>query len=264
MEPILKLEKLSKSFGDLEVLKGIDLSVHKDETIVLIGSSGSGKSTLLRCINFMEIPTGGRIFINGQLQGTERTSPSGDTQMVCSESRLCEIRIQVGMVFQQFNLFPHMTVVANVMEGPLTVLKQPKKAAREKALTYLTKVGLVEKTDAYPAQLSGGQQQRVAIARALAMEPEIMLFDEVTSALDPELVGEVLLTMQELRREGMTMLIVTHELGFAYAVADRILFLHNGHILVSGTPQEVLLQPKEERVKAFLSGHNQFQIPQHS
>jgi len=263
MKSILKIENLHKSFGDLEVLKGIDLSVHKGETIVLIGSSGSGKSTMLRCINFMELPTGGKIYLNGELQGVEKSLKVGGTQMIYTEAHLCEVRIQVGMVFQHFNLFPHMKVIGNVMEGPRTVLKIPRDEAEEKARLYLSKVGLAEKADAYPAQLSGGQQQRVAIARALAMEPDVMLFDEVTSALDPELVGEVLHAMQELRKEGMTMIIVTHELGFAYAVADRVLFLHEGRILEGGTPEEILIHPKQQRTMDFLAGHNQFQIPQH-
>jgi polar amino acid transport system ATP-binding protein len=183
--------------------------------------------------------------------------------MVYPESHLCKVRIQVGMVFQHFNLFPHMKVLNNVMEGPRTVLKTPRPQAEEKARHYLSKVGLADKADAYPSQLSGGQQQRVAIARALAMEPDVMLFDEVTSALDPELVGEVLLTMQELAKEGMTMIIVTHELGFAYAVADRVLFLHDGKILEAGTPEEILIHPKQQRTIDFLAGHTQFQIPQH-
>ncbi len=262
MEPILRIENIHKSFGNLEVLKGIDLSVHKGETIVLIGSSGSGKSTLLRCINFMEIPTKGKIYLRGELLGAEKVARSGKTRMTYSEASLCKVRIQIGMVFQHFNLFPHMKVLENVMEGPRTVLKAPRGEAEKKARYYLSKVGLEDKAQNYPSQLSGGQQQRVAIARALAMEPDVMLFDEVTSALDPELVGEVLVAMQELRREGMTMIIVTHELGFAYAVADRVLFLHEGRILEQGPPQELLMRPKQQRTIEFLAGHRQFQIPE--
>lgn len=261
MEPILKIANLYKSYGDLEVLKGIDLTVSQGETIVLIGASGSGKSTLLRCINFMELPTAGRIFFKNEPLGNEKTGRDGKHSISYPESLLCRVRTQIGMVFQHFNLFPHMKVLENVMEGPRTVLKIPRAAAQETALRYLEKVGLSDKADTYPAKLSGGQQQRVAIARALAMEPDIMLFDEVTSALDPELVGEVLRTMQELINEGMTMLIVTHELGFAYAVADRVLFLHDGEIFEQGTPEEILVTPQKHRTREFLAGHNQFQIP---
>ena len=261
MEPILKIDNLYKSYGDLEVLKGIDLAVHQGETIVLIGASGSGKSTMLRCINFMELPTQGRIFFKNESLGIEKTARNGQVTINYPESLLCRVRTKIGMVFQHFNLFPHMKVLENVVEGPRTVHKIPREAAQEKAMYYLKKVGLSDKADTYPAKLSGGQQQRVAIARALAMEPDIMLFDEVTSALDPELVGEVLRTMQELRNEGMTMLIVTHELGFAYAVADRVLFLHTGEIFEQGSPEEILVTPKKRRTKEFLSGHNQFQIP---
>lgn len=261
MEPILRIEDLHKSFGKLQVLKGINLSVKKGETIVLLGSSGSGKSTMLRCINFMELPTKGRVYLKGALQGIEKRDKNNQVKMEYPESHLCKIRTQVGMVFQQFNLFPHMKVLTNVMEGPKTVLKMPVKEAEEKAMFYLEKVGLADKAKTYPANLSGGQQQRVAIARALVMEPEIMLFDEVTSALDPELVGEVLKTMQELIKEGKTMLIVTHELGFAYAMADKILFLHDGLVYEEGTPKEILVTPKNQRTRDFLAGHNQFQIP---
>ena len=261
MEPILRIENLHKSYGDLEVLKGIDLTVHKGETIVLIGASGSGKSTMLRCINFMELPTAGRIFFRNELLGIEKLARSGQIKIKYPESLLCRVRTKIGMVFQHFNLFPHMKVIENVMEGPRTVLKVPREAAQKKAMEYLEKVGLLDKADAYPARLSGGQQQRVAIARALAMEPDIMLFDEVTSALDPELVGEVLRTMQELRNDGMTMLIVTHELGFAYVVADRVLFLHEGEIYEQGTPEQLLINPRKRRTKEFLSGHDQFRIP---
>ena len=261
MEPILKIANLHKSYGELEVLKGIDLDVYKGETIVLIGSSGSGKSTMLRCINFMELPTEGRIYFKNECLGHEKTARNGQVAVSYPESLLCRVRTKIGMVFQHFNLFPHMKVLENVMEGPRTVLRIPREEARAKAAHYLKKVGLSDKADTYPAKLSGGQQQRVAIARALAMEPDIMLFDEVTSALDPELVGEVLRTMQELRNDGMTMLIVTHELGFAYAVADRVLFLHAGEIFEQGSPAEILISPQKDRTREFLSGHDQFQIP---
>ncbi len=261
MEPILKLVNLHKSYGKLEVLKGIDLAVYKGETIVLIGSSGSGKSTMLRCINFMELPTEGRIYFKNERLGHEKTARNGRVVISYPETLLCRVRTKIGMVFQHFNLFPHMKVLENVMEGLRTVLKIPREEAREKAAHYLAKVGLSEKADTYPAKLSGGQQQRVAIARALAMEPDIMLFDEVTSALDPELVGEVLRTMQELRNDGMTMLIVTHELGFAYAVADRVLFLHEGEIFEQGSPADILINPQKSRTREFLSGHDLFQIP---
>jgi len=264
MEPILKIENLHKSYGDLKVLKGIDLAVHKGETIVLIGASGSGKSTMLRCINFMEVPTTGRIYFRNELLGIEKPTRKGQTRITYPESVLCRVRTKIGMVFQHFNLFPHMKVLENVMEGPRTVLKVPREAAQATAMKYLEKVGLSDKADAYPARLSGGQQQRVAIARALAMEPDIMLFDEVTSALDPELVGEVLRTMQELRNDGMTMLIVTHELGFAYVVADRVLFLHEGEIFEQGAPEEILVNPQKRRTREFLAGHDQFRIPSRS
>lgn len=254
---VLKISNLHKSFGDLEVLKGIDLTVHKGETVVLIGASGSGKSTMLRCINFMEIPTTGRIHLNGKAVGEEKESGVRYT-----EKELTPLRTQVGMVFQHFNLFPHMTVKANVMEGPRTVLKLDSQECLRRAERYLDKVGLLWKADAFPSQLSGGQQQRIAIARALAMEPQIMLFDEATSALDPELVGEVLDTIKELADEGMTLLIVTHELGFAYTVADRVLFISEGTILEQGKPADVLTYPKQEGTKNFLRGHGSFRLPE--
>lgn len=257
MTEVLRIEGLHKSFGDLDVLKGIDLSVAKGETIVLIGASGSGKSTMLRCINFMEVPTKGRIYLDGEMIGKD----NGET-VEYSERELTALRARVGMVFQHFNLFPHMTVIQNVMEGPKTVLKCNAAECQRRAEKYLDKVGLGWKAEAFPAQLSGGQQQRVAIARALAMEPEIMLFDEATSALDPELVGEVLETMKELADEGMTMLIVTHELGFAYTVADKVLFLANGTILESGAPAAVLTHPKQEGTRNFLRGHGTFRLPE--
>ena len=257
MNEILRLENVRKSFDDLEVLKGIDLTVTKGEVVVLIGAYGSGKSTMLRCINFMEIPTSGRIVLHGTPVGHETAG-----RITYVERELTRIRTKIGMVFQHFNLFPHMTVKENVTEGPRTVLKCNSEECTRRAESQLEKVGLGWKADSYPSQLSGGQQQRVAIARALAMEPEIMLFDEVTSALDPELVGEVLETMKELADEGMTMLIVTHELGFAYTVADRVLFLSDGTILEQGTPAEVLTFPDEETAKNFLRGHSSFRLPE--
>lgn len=257
MPPALQIEGLHKSFGPSHVLRGIDLTVEKGETVVLLGASGSGKSTLLRCVNFMEIPDAGRIHHDGVPVGRE----SGG-RIEYRERELIPIRAHVGMVFQHFNLFPHMSVLANVMEGPRTVLRLPDVEARDRARRYLAKVGLAEKAEAYPAHLSGGQQQRVAIARALAMEPRLMLFDEATSALDPELVGEVLQTMRDLSEEGMTMLVVTHELGFAYSVADRVLFLHEGRIHEQGTPDEILVRPREARTREFLRGHATFRLPE--
>ena len=256
MTPILALENIRKSFGANEVLRGISLSVAEGETTVIIGASGSGKSTLLRCVNFLEHPTAGVVRLRGDAIGQE--TPNG---MRYREADLERLRAKVGMVFQQFNLFPHKTAIQNVMEGPLTVLGLSREAARQRASKLMAKVGLAEKEDAYPSRLSGGQQQRVAIARALAMEPEIMLFDEATSALDPELVGEVLRTMRTLSEEGMTMLIVTHELGFAYHVADRVIFIHDGLIHEEGPPAKILVDPKTERTREFLASHSQFRLP---
>jgi polar amino acid transport system ATP-binding protein len=260
MLEILRVEKLHKVFGSLEVLRGVDLSVHRGETIVILGSSGSGKSTLLRCINLLEIPTSGRIYLDGEPVGRLRGGGNGEAVRY-SPRELCEVRARVGMVFQQFNLFPHMTALQNVMEGPSTVLGLSKAESEVRAREDLAKVGLAEKAEEYPARLSGGQQQRVAIARALAMQPAVMLFDEVTSALDPELVGEVLRTMRQLSNEGMTMLVVTHEIGFAYAVADRIIFIHEGLIHEEGTPDEVLVRPRQQRTREFLTGFSQFKVP---
>jgi polar amino acid transport system ATP-binding protein len=255
-EAVIRVEGLHKSFGKLEVLRGIDLTVTKSETMVIIGSSGSGKSTLLRCVNFLELPSAGRIHLDGRPVGQE-----GRGGWTYDEAELCRVRQRVGMVFQQFNLFPHMTARENVMEGPLSVLRLPRAEAAARAAAHLAKVGLADKADEYPSRLSGGQQQRVAIARALAMEPAVMLFDEATSALDPELVGEVLLTMRALSEEGMTMLIVTHELGFAYAVADRVVFLHEGRIHEEGPPDAVLRDPQKPRTRAFLAGFSHFRLP---
>jgi polar amino acid transport system ATP-binding protein len=257
MDEVLRIEGLHKSFGALEVLKGIDLSVRGGECIVILGSSGSGKSTLLRCVNFLELPTAGSITLDGALIG--RPAREG---MRYAESELVRVRRQVGMVFQQFNLFPHMTVLQNVMEGPRTVLGIGQAQAESRAHEKLRQVGLEEKAAEYPSRLSGGQQQRVAIARALAMEPKMMLFDEVTSALDPELVGEVLRTMRGLAEGGMTMLVVTHEIGFAYAVADRIVFLHEGLVHEEGPPEKVLLSPERQRTREFLAGFSQFRLPE--
>ena len=231
---ILKVTGLTKRFGATDVLRGIDLEVARGERIAILGASGSGKSTLLRCLNFMERPGGGTIALDG------------------------ETRKKVGMVFQQFNLFPHMTAIGNVMEGLRTVRGMPKPEAEARARKELARVGLADKADTYPAHLSGGQKQRVAIARALAMDPEMLLFDEPTSALDPELVGEVLAVILALAEEGRTMMLVTHELGFAYHVATRIIFLADGAIHEQGTPDEVLKNPKKERTRAFLASHKQF------
>ncbi len=254
VQPILHIQDLHKSFGPLEVLKGIDLSVSQGERIAILGSSGSGKSTFLRCINFMETPTSGRISLDGKAIGTK----SGNGSVKYSERELCDLRTRVGMIFQQFNLFPHKNVLQNVMEGPISVLGKNKTAAEKTSRDYLARVGLADKAEQYPSRLSGGQQQRVAIARALAMEPEVLLFDEPTSSLDPELVGEVLQVILDLSKEGRTMLLVTHEIGFAYHFATRVVFLHEGKLLEQGTPDEVLKHPKEERTKAFLNRFNAF------
>jgi len=258
---ILRLEGLRKSFGALEVLKGIDLQVARGETIVILGASGSGKSTLLRCVNFLEQPSVGRVVFDGRPVGTEVRGRDGRPAIRYREAEINRLRTRVGMVFQHFNLFPHMTALGNVTEGQRTVLRRPRAEAESKARAMLAKVGLADKADQYPARLSGGQQQRVAIARALAMDPELMLLDEVTSALDPELVGEVLRTVRALSEEGMTMLVVTHELGFAYHVADRVIFLHEGRVHEQGTPQEVLLRPTGARTRDFIEGHGVFRLP---
>ena len=244
---ILKVRGLTKRFGDNEVLHGIDLDVEAGERIAILGASGSGKSTLLRCLNFMEMPSAGSLVLDG-------------TEIGRRERELTAVRQRIGMVFQQFNLFPHMTAVGNVMEGLRTVRHQPKAEARRRAEKELARVGLAEKADTFPAHLSGGQKQRVAIARALAMDPEMMLFDEPTSALDPELVGEVLAVIRSLADEGRTMLLVTHELGFAYHVATRVIFLADGRIHEQGTPDQMLKNPREERTRAFLASHHQFSL----
>ncbi|EST53228.1 arginine ABC transporter ATP-binding protein [Brevibacillus panacihumi W25] len=239
-QAMIRVQNLKKSFGAVEVLKDINLEVKKGEVVVLIGASGSGKSTLIRCINFLEIKNGGDIFIEGK-----SIDPKKDD--------LSKVRQKVGMVFQHFNLFPHKTVLENVIEAPLIVRKIDKEEAKKEAMQLLKKVGLEEKADVYPSALSGGQKQRVAIARSLAMKPKIMLFDEPTSALDPELVGEVLETMKQLAREGMTMIIVTHEMGFAKDVADWVAFMDKGKILELAAPDEIFNHPKEERTREFLT-----------
>ncbi len=236
----IKVTNLQKNFDDLEVLKGIDLEIEEGEVVCLIGPSGSGKSTVLRCLNRLEDPTGGEIEINGHMM----TDPKVD---------LNKAREDIGMVFQQFNLFANKTVKGNIMFAPVELKKMTKLEAEEKAMQLLRRVGLEEKADVYPHQLSGGQQQRVAIARALAMNPDIMLFDEPTSALDPEMVGEVLAVMKELAEGGMTMLVVTHEMGFARDVADRVIFMSDGYIVEQGTPEEIFGNPKEARTKEFLN-----------
>ena len=237
---MIDIKQLKKKFGDTEVLKTIDLTIPKQQVVCIIGSSGSGKSTLLRCINLLETPTAGDILIEGR-------------NIADPKENINEIRQNVGMVFQQFNLFAHKTVLENITLAPMKIKKMEKEKALELGRKLLKKVGLEHKEDAYPANLSGGQQQRVAIARALAMEPHVMLFDEPTSALDPEMVGEVLAVMKDLAQEGMTMVIVTHEMGFAREVADRVLFLDNGIILEDDTPKEIFGNPKNERTKAFLN-----------
>ncbi|MEU9836706.1 amino acid ABC transporter ATP-binding protein [Streptosporangium sp. NPDC048047] len=239
MEHAVEIRDLHKSFGSLEVLKGIDFSVEPGQVVCVIGPSGSGKSTLLRCVNLLEQPTSGRVV----LEGIEMTDPDVD---------LDAARRRVGMVFQQFNLFPHMTALQNVMIAQRRVLKRGRAEAERVARENLEKVGIAEKCDAYPAQLSGGQQQRVAIARALAMDPALMLFDEPTSALDPELVGDVLTVMRKLAEEGMTMLVVTHEMAFARDVADRVVFMDGGVIVEDGPAAQVIGDPQQERTKSFL------------
>ncbi|MEV7866075.1 amino acid ABC transporter ATP-binding protein [Streptomyces sp. NPDC088124] len=239
-----------KKFGHLEVLRGIDLDVRAGEVVVLLGPSGSGKSTFLRCVNHLEQIDSGSVHVGGQLIGYRR---SGARVHHLRPGEVTRQRRDIGMVFQHFNLFPHLTILGNVTEAPVGVLRVPKAQARRTALELLERVGLSDKADAYPRQLSGGQQQRVAIARALAMRPKLMLFDEPTSALDPELVGEVLATMRDLARDGLTMLVVTHEIGFAREVADRVVFMDGGRVLESGTPEEVLDHPSNPRTRAFLA-----------
>jgi polar amino acid transport system ATP-binding protein len=250
MTPMVEALGIHKSFGPVEVLRGIDLTVQRGEVACVIGPSGSGKSTFLRCVNHLETIDAGRMRVEGDLIGYRE---AGGRLHELRESEVAHQRRDIGMVFQRFNLFPHMTAAENVMEAPRTVRREPKARARERAVALLDRVGLAEKCDSYPAQLSGGQQQRVAIARALAMEPKLMLFDEPTSALDPELVGEVLDVMRGLARDGMTMIVVTHEMGFAREVGDTLVFMDEGRIVEAGNPREVLGNPQEERTRAFLS-----------
>ncbi|MBB5372961.1 ABC transporter ATP-binding protein [Acidocella aromatica] len=247
--PTLVVEDIHKSFGNVEVLKGVSLTAYEHDVIAILGSSGSGKSTFLRCINLLEMPDQGRVSIRGELIEMK----DGKNRAAANPRQIERLRTRLSMVFQQFNLWAHMTVLQNVIEAPVHVLKLDKKTAIARAEAMLEKVGLSNKLDAYPAQLSGGQQQRVAIARALAMEPDVLLFDEPTSALDPELVGEVLKVMRDLANEGRTMLVVTHEMGFAREVADRVMFLHQGRVEEEGTPEEMFTNPKSERFRQFLS-----------
>jgi polar amino acid transport system ATP-binding protein len=250
MTAAVTVQGLHKFFGSFHALRGIDLTIARGEVCVAIGPSGSGKSTLLRCINQLETVSAGRVHLGGELQGfTER----GGKFHPLPPAQVAAQRRRTGMVFQRFNLFPHMTALQNVMEGPLQVKREPRAKARALGLALLARVGLAGLQDRYPNQLSGGQQQRVAIARALAMEPEVMLFDEPTSALDPELVGEVLDVIKDLAKSGMTMMLVTHEIGFAREVADHLVFMDQGAVVESGAPREVLANPQNPRTRAFLS-----------
>ncbi|HZK74867.1 MAG TPA: amino acid ABC transporter ATP-binding protein [Clostridia bacterium] len=248
--PMVQAQAVHKSFGRLHVLRGIDLEVAPKEVMCLIGPSGSGKSTFLRCINHLEKIDAGRLFVDGELVGYAQR---GDKLYELPDREVCGKRAEIGMVFQHFNLFPHMTALGNVIEAPMRVKGESKSEAVEHARELLDRVGLADKEAAYPRQLSGGQQQRVAIARALAMRPKLMLFDEPTSALDPELVGDVLDAMRSLAEEGMTMVVVTHEMGFAREVGDSLVFMDAGAIVEAGKPREVLTNPQHERTKAFLS-----------
>jgi polar amino acid transport system ATP-binding protein len=250
---VIQVEGVHKSFGDLHVLKGCDLTVRSGEVAVLVGPSGSGKSTLLRCINQLEEPTAGRVLVEGVVQGYRPDPlPDGRWQKL-RPAEIAAQRSRIGMVFQRFHLFPHLTALGNVMEAPVQVRGLPRKAAEQKARELLERVGLGDRADHYPSELSGGQQQRVAIARALAMDPELMLFDEPTSALDPELVSEVLTVLKDLAADGMTMVVVTHEMGFAREVADRVVFMDEGRILETGTAEQVIDHPRSERLKGFLA-----------
>ena len=246
---IIKTENICKSFGSVDVLKNVSLTVEPGEVVVIIGPSGAGKSTYLRSLNHLEKPTSGKIWIDDKLI---EDRVNGHNQGKLPHKERAAILLEMGMVFQRFNLFPHKTALQNVMLAPMNVKGVPEKEAKEKAVKLLNQVGLGDKLDSYPAKLSGGQQQRVAIARALAMEPKMMLFDEPTSALDPELVGDVLNVMKELAEEGMTMLVVTHEMGFAREVADRVVFMYDGAILEEGSPKEIFTNPKHDRTRQFL------------
>ena len=237
---LIRVEQLEKSFGDLHVLQGIDMEIRRGEVVVIIGPSGSGKSTFLRCLNLLEVPTGGSILFN-------------NCDITDKSTNINIHRQKMGMVFQHFNLFPHMTILKNMTIAPIKLLKKSKAEAEAQAMELLARVGLADKANAYPSQLSGGQKQRIAIVRALAMNPEVMLFDEPTSALDPEMVGEVLQVMKELADAGMTMVVVTHEMGFAREVGSRVLFMDGGHIVEQGTPGQIFGQPQHPRLKEFLS-----------
>src|SRR5437588_3108887 len=243
---VLDVAGVSKRFGALEVLSDISFQVAKGETVCVLGPSGSGKSTLLRCINWLERPDAGQIYLNGTEIGVNGAG------VVMSDRELSRIRTRIGMVFQHFALWPHLTVLQNLMEGPVQVQRRPKKEVRDEALALLAKVGLIDKQDVFPSKLSGGQKQRVGIARALAMKPDLLLFDEPTSALDPELVTEVLVVMRELAREGMTMVIVTHEMGFAREAATRVLFLDRGRVVETGSPEKFFANPETDRARQFL------------
>ncbi|WP_099908164.1 amino acid ABC transporter ATP-binding protein [Streptomyces sp. TLI_171] len=247
---MVRAEGVHKSYGQLEVLKGIDLEVKQGEVFCLVGPSGSGKSTFLRCINHLEQITAGRLYVDGELVGYRQ---KGDRLYELKDREVALKRQDIGMVFQRFNLFPHMTALENVIEAPVQVKREGRAQARERATALLERVGLADKAGNYPSQLSGGQQQRVAIARALAMKPKLMLFDEPTSALDPELVGDVLDVMRGLAEDGMTMIVVTHEMGFAREVGDALVFMDGGVVVESGHPREVLTNPQHERTRAFLS-----------
>jgi polar amino acid transport system ATP-binding protein len=250
MTLMVDAQGVHKSFGANEVLKGIDFQVEPGQVVCLLGPSGSGKSTFLRCINHLEKINAGRLFVDGELVGYRQ---QGDRLHELSEKDVAKKRTEIGMVFQHFNLFPHMTAMGNIIEAPCQVKNEPKAQVRQRAIELLAKVGLGDKADAYPRQLSGGQQQRVAIARALAMRPKLMLFDEPTSALDPELVGDVLAVMKDLARSGMTMIVVTHEIGFAREVADTVVFMDGGVVVEQGPPSDVISNPRHERTKTFLA-----------
>jgi polar amino acid transport system ATP-binding protein len=248
--PMVSARGVCKAFGRLEVLKGIDLTVRRGEVLCLIGPSGSGKSTFLRCINHLEKIDGGELAVDGELVGYRQ---SGDRLYELKDKEVCAKRAEIGMVFQRFNLFPHLSVLDNVASGAVWVRRAPSGPSKERARQLLDRVGLADKVDAYPNQLSGGQQQRVAIARALAMDPKLMLFDEPTSALDPELVGDVLDVMRDLAVDGMTMIVVTHEMGFAREVGDTVVFMDGGVVVEQGEPRQVLTDPQHERTRSFLA-----------